>query len=50
MTQTLNLGNSLAVQWLRLGAFTAMGPGSIFSQGSKILQVTLHGQKKGGGG
>ena len=34
-------GNSLAVQWLGLGAFTAGGPGSIPGQGTKISQA-LH--------
>ena len=32
-------GNSLAAQWLRLGAFTAVGQGSIPGQGTKILQA-----------
>ena len=40
--------NSLAVQWLGLCAFTAVGPGSIPSQGTKILQAMQHGQKKKG--
>ena len=39
-------GNSLVVQWLGLGAFTAEGPGLIPGQGTKISQVTQHGQKK----
>ena len=39
-------GNSLVVQWLGLGAFTAEGPGLIPGQGTKIPQVTQHGQKK----
>ena len=38
-------GNSLAVQWLGLGAFTAMGLGSIPGQGTKIPQAVQHGQK-----
>ena len=38
-------GNSLAVQWLGLGAFTAEGPGSIPGQGTKILQATWHSKK-----
>ena len=32
-------GNSLAVQWLGLGAFTAVGPGSIPGRGTKIPQA-----------
>ena len=36
------LGNSLAVQWLGLCAFTAVGLGSIPGQGPKILQATKH--------
>ena len=32
-------GNSLAVQWLGFGAFTAMGPVSIPGQETKILQA-----------
>ena len=34
------LENSLAVQWLRLGAFTAKGPGLKSGGGTKILKVT----------
>ena len=34
----------MVVQWLRLGAFTVEGLGSIPGQASKILQAT--GQKK----
>ena len=37
--QTNKKGNSLAVQWLGLRTFTAEGPGSIPSQGNKILQA-----------
>lgn len=33
------------VQWLELGTLTAKGLGSIPDQGTKILQVTWHGQK-----
>ena len=33
------VGNTLAVQWLGLGAFTAVDPASIRGQGTKILQV-----------
>ena len=36
--------NSLVVQWLGLGAFTAEGPGLILNWGTKILQVMKHGQ------
>ena len=39
-------GNSLLVQWLRLGTFTAVGPGSIPGRGTKIPQAAWHGQKK----
>ena len=39
-------GNSLAVQWLGLGAFTAKGQGSIPSWGTKIPQAAWLGQKK----
>ena len=38
--------NSLVVQWLGLGAFTAMAPGSIPGRGAKIPQVAGRGQKK----
>ena len=34
------------VQWLRLGAFTAVGPGSIPGQGASIPQAEWCGQKK----
>ena len=39
------IGNSLAVQWLGLCAFTAEGPGSISGQGTKIPQAMQHSQK-----
>ena len=39
-------GNSLAVQWLGLGTFTAGGPGSIPDWCSKIPQAMSQGQKK----
>ena len=42
LLETHNLGNSLAVQWLGLHAFTAEGPGG----GTKILQAMWCGQKK----
>ena len=41
----VELGTSLAVQWLELGAFTAVGPGSIPGRGTKIPQAPQHGQK-----
>ena len=34
-----DLGSSLVVQWLGLCAFTALGPGSIPGQGTKIPQA-----------
>ena len=37
-------GNSLAVQWLGLHAFTAEGPGSISGRGTKISQAVWHGK------
>ena len=40
------VGNSLAVQWLRLTTFTADGAGSIPGWGTKILQATHCSQKK----
>ena len=40
------IGNSLAVQWLGLGAYTARGLGSIPGQGTNILQAVKYGQKK----
>ena len=46
----IELGNSLAVQWLGLHAFTSEGLGSIPGQGPKIPQDTQHGQKMGEGG
>lgn len=39
------LENSLAVQWLRLHASTARGPGSTFGKGTKILQTAQHSCK-----
>ena len=33
------LGNFLVVQWLGLGVFTALAPGSIPGLGTKILQA-----------
>ena len=36
--------NSLEVQWLALGTFSAKGASSIPSQGTKILQAAWHGQ------
>ena len=43
--KNVGFGNSLAIQWLGLGAFTADGPGSIPGQGTKIPQAVRHGQK-----
>ena len=43
-------GNSLAVQWLGLCAFTAEGPGSFPDRGTKILQAMQLGGGVGGGG
>ena len=39
-------GNSLAVQWLRLHAFTAKGTGSIPGQRTKIPQAAWCSQKR----
>ena len=41
------VGNSLVVQWLGLGTFTAwaQGPGSIPGRGAKILQTVSRAQK-----
>ena len=39
-------GNSLAVQWLGLLAFTSLGPGWIPGGATKIPQAMRHGQKK----
>ena len=39
-------GNSLAVQWLGLCAFTAEGTGSITGWGTKIPQAARCSQKK----
>ena len=36
----------MAVQWLALHIFIAWGLGSIPGQGTKILQVIWHSQKK----
>ena len=40
-----NIGNSLAVQWLGLGTFTAEGTDSIPAGGTKIPQAEWHRQK-----
>ena len=42
----MKIGNSLAVQWLKFGAFTAVGPGLIPARGSKIPQAARCGQNK----
>ena len=34
------------VQWLGLGAFIVVAPGSIPDRGTKILQATRRGKKK----
>ena len=39
-------GNSLVVQWLRLGAFTAVALSSVPGWGTKIPQATWYSQKK----
>ena len=36
------IGSSLAVQWLGLGALTAMGPGSIPGRGTEIPHATVY--------
>ena len=41
------VGTSLVVQWLRLCASTARGPGSIPGWGTKILRVAVRPKKKG---
>ena len=41
-----NSGNSLAVRWLGLGAFTAMPVVSVPGQGTKVQQTRQWGQKK----
>ena len=42
----MSFGNSLAVQWLGLCAFTARGLGSIPGWGTKIPQAMQRSQKK----
>ena len=37
------MGTSLVVQWLGLGAFTAVAQGSIAGQGTKIAQAPWRG-------
>ena len=46
LSKILILGNSLAVQWLRLHAFTAKDPYLIPGQGTKMPQITWRGLKK----
>ena len=41
-------GNSLAVQWFGLRAFTAEGPGSIPGWGTNIPQERKEGRREGG--
>ena len=38
-------GKALAVQWLGLGAFTAVARGSVPGRGTKIPQAAWHSQK-----
>ena len=40
------LGNSLVVQWLGLGTFTALGLGSISCRGTRIPKATWRSKKK----
>ena len=44
-SQNVVTGNSLAVQWLGLGTFTAVGLGSIPSQGTQVPQAAQYGKK-----
>lgn len=44
--EEVRIGNSLGVQWLRLGSLTAEGPGSFASRGTKSPQATQGGQEK----
>ena len=46
-SQEIIPGNSLMVQWLRLGVFTAVGLGLIPGRGTKIPQAMQHGRKEG---
>ena len=39
-------GNSLAIQWLGLGCFTAMGPESIPGRGTKLQQAVAPSQNQ----
>ena len=41
----MKFGTSLVVQWLRLGASTAGGAGSIPGPGTKISHAAWYGQK-----
>ena len=40
------LRDSLAFQWLGVDAFTAVGPGSILSRETKILEAIWYSKKK----
>ena len=40
VVKTVGFENSLVVQWLGVGAFTAVGPDSVSDQGTKIPQVS----------
>ena len=44
--KTCKVGNSLAVQWLGLGASTAGFPVSIHGRGTEISHAAEHGQNK----
>ena len=44
----LKKGTYLEVQWIRLRAPNAVGPGSVPGQGTKVPYATWHGQKKKG--
>ena len=46
-SQEIIPGNSLMVQWLRLGVFTAVGLGLTPGQGTKIPQAMQHSRKEG---
>ena len=42
----VHLGNSLAVQWLGLHAFSAVGLGSTLGRVTKMLKATQHSSPK----
>ena len=41
--KSIRRGNSLVLQWLGLGVFTAGGPGSVPDRETKIPQAVWHG-------